>query len=214
MKNLILSLLLVPFLVCCQGPSFTLTDNNGVIWDSETWLNLGVTIVVQFFTPSMTCWPSSNSIENISSAYEQYGNCNDILFLQVAQWGGEFTTSNFMEEFSNPEIPYIVGYPEGQSLTIEWMELGLQWAYECWVLYPNGEYLIDLDYQWDLEQTVLIDLLEENGFKDCNEHNLELEDYKIENNNEIIYDLQGRTVNKKPTNSFYLESGKIKYLIK
>ena len=92
------------------------------------------------------------------------------------------------------------------------MGLGLQWAYECWVLYPNGEYIIDLDYQWDLEQTVLIDLLEEDGFKDCNEHTVGLEDYEIENNNETIYDLQGRILNKKPINGFYIQKGK-KYTI-
>ena len=211
MKKLILSLLLAPILLLSQ-PSFNLTDNNGDTWDSNELLEQGTTIVIQFFTPAMTCWPSSNSIENISSAYDQYGNCNDIVFIQVAQWGGESTTSSFMEEFSNPEIPYVVGYPEGQSLTIEWMDLGLQWAYECWVLYPNGEYIVDLDFQWDLEQTVLIDLLEEDGFKDCNEHTIGLENYEIKNNNKTIYDLQGRILNKKPTNGFYIQ-GEEKYIV-
>ena len=63
-------LLLAPFLLAGQGPSFTVTDTNGNTWDSDSLLAEGITIVVNFFSPSMTCWPSSNATENISKVVD------------------------------------------------------------------------------------------------------------------------------------------------
>ena len=209
MKKLILSLLLAPFLSFSQGPSFNITDNNGNVWDSDSLLEQGTTIIVQFFTPSMTCWPSSNAVENIASAYEKY-KCNDILFIQVAQWGNEQTVYNFMEEFANLEIPYVSGTEGGSDMTWDWMDVGLQWAYECWVLWPNGEYIIDLEGQQFLDQEVLIDLLEQNNFKDCNEHEtIGIEEIFTPQENKTIYDLQGRILNEKPIKGIYIQGNKI-----
>ena len=87
MKKLIIFLLL-PFLLFSQVASdFSVTDTNGNEWDLYPLLDEGTTVVIQFFSPSMTCWPSSNSIENLTNAHYEY-SCNNIVFLQVAQWGG------------------------------------------------------------------------------------------------------------------------------
>ena len=77
MKKLILSLLLAPFLLVSQ-PQFSVTDYNGNTWDSNEILEQDVTIVIQFFSPAMTCWPSSNSIELLTEAYNLYGHCNKL----------------------------------------------------------------------------------------------------------------------------------------
>ena len=116
MKNLILSFLLTPFLLIGQ-PSFNVTDSNGNLWDSESLLEEGKTIIVTFFSPAETCWPSANEITNLSEAYNSYYHCNDLFFIQVAQWGSEYTTVNFVEQFGNTNVPTIVGYYQGQELT-------------------------------------------------------------------------------------------------
>ena len=160
MKTLFITILFTPFFLFSQGPSFLVTDNNGTVWNSNDLLEQGTTIVVTFFSPSTTCWPSVNHIINTNVAYEKFNPCNDIFFIQVAQWGGEFTVSNFVEDFGNPEIPYVIGYYQGQTLTIEWMDWGLQWAYESWLLRTDGSYeYVELSvpivkYGWELPNQV------------------------------------------------------------
>jgi len=211
MKKLILSLLLAPFLLVSQ-PQFTITDIEGNMWNSNDMLEEGTTIIIQFYSPSMTCWPSSNSIELLTEAYNEYAGCNKLFFIQIAQWGSEYQVVNFLEAFGNTEIPTVVGYGMGQELTWEFADnWGLQWAYELWLMRPDGSYEVDIPWAWDLEQTVLIDTLEDEGFSTCNENTVGLEDYKIENNDKTIYDLQGRILNKKPTNGFYIQ-GENKYI--
>ena len=137
---------------------------------------------------------------------------NDIFFIQVAQWGNNSFTSNFVKEFGNPNIPTVVGYDQGQELTMEWMDWGLMYAYETWLLRPDGSYEFDIPYAWDLEQQVLINTLENEGFSPCEDNNIGLEDYELKNKDKTIYDLQGRILNEKPTNGFYIQ-GEKKYII-
>ena len=211
MKKLILSLLLAPFLLVSQ-PQFTITDIEGNMWNSNDMLEEGTTIIIQFYSPSMTCWPSSNSIELLTEAYNEYAGCNKLFFIQIAQWGSEYQVVNFLEAFGNTEIPTVVGYGMGQELTWEFADnWGLQWAYELWLMRPDGSYEVDIPWAWDLEQTVLIDTLEDEGFSTCDENTVGLEDYKIENN-KTIYDLQGRILNRKPTSGFYVQDNE-KYII-
>ena len=213
MKKLILILLLVPFFTFSQGPSFTVTDSEGITWDSQTWLDQGVTIVIQFFAPSETCWPSYQALENLSIAYDEYGKCNDLLFLQVATWGGEYTCVNYVEEFGEVNCPIIDG-DQGNAMAMSWYgddNFGLQAVYELWILHPDGSYDGDVDFASDLDQTVLIDLLEDSGFESCENH-VNVEEYQIEHNNEIIYDLQGRILKEIPKSGFYIKGGK-KYMI-
>ena len=111
MKKLILSLLLAPFLLVSQ-PQFSITDYNGDTWDSNELLEQGFTIVINFYSPSMTCWPSSNSIELLTEAYNKYANCNKIFFLQVAEWGTESQVTNFLNTFGSLDIPTLIGNKE------------------------------------------------------------------------------------------------------
>ena len=211
MKKLILSLLLAPLLLLSQ-PQFTITDYEGNVWNSDSLLEEGTTIVMQFYSPSMTCWPSSNSIELFTEAYNKYNECNKLFFIQVAEWGSTMAVYNFINTFGTFDISTLIGTEGGQALTIEFADnWGLQWAYELWLLRPDGSYIQDIDYAWDLEQQVLIDALEDEGFSECNT-SIGLEDYKIENDDKTIYDLQGRILNKKPTNGFYIQ-GEKKYII-
>ena len=122
MKKILL-LLIIPFLSISQ-PSFNVTDANGNLWDSESLLATGKTIIVTFFSPSETCWPSANQITKLGEAYNAYQSCNDLFFIQVAQWGSEYTTTNYVEQFGNPNIPAIVGYYQGQELTMSWVDWG------------------------------------------------------------------------------------------
>ena len=135
MTKLILFIALMPALLLCQ-PSFNVTDNNGNTWNSNDLLAEGKTIVVNFFSPSMTCWPSSNATENVAETYHEMYQCNEdkLFFLQVAQWGYSWVVEDFVEEFGDTNIPYIEGYsfPSnyestteecsgiGQCLTYDW----------------------------------------------------------------------------------------------
>ena len=212
MKKLILSLLLAPFLLLSQ-PQFTITDINGNTWDSNEMLEEGTTIVIQFYSPGPTCWPSIQSIENFTEAYYEYGSgCNKLFFLQVAEWGSATTVVGFLMDFGTMEIPTIVGNEGGNDLALEWTNWGLQWAYELWLLRPDGSYEFDIPYAWDLEQQVLINTLENEGFSPCEDNNIGLEDYELKNKDKTIYDLQGRILNEKPTNGFYIQ-GEKKYII-
>ena len=215
MRKFILFFLLTPCLLISQ-PSFNVTDTNGNLWDSESLLADGKTIIVTFFSPSETCWPSSNQITKLGEAYNAYYSCNDLFFIQVAQWGGEYTTTNYVEQFGNPNIPAIIGYYQGQELTMSWMEWGLQWAYETWLLRPDGSYEVDIPYAWDLDQQVLIDALEADGFFECG-HSMSI--HSLYNDKQIIktIDLIGRATNA--DQGFQLEiyddgSVEKKYLIK
>ena len=171
MKKLLI-LLFIPCLLMTQ-PSFNVTDANGNLWDSESLLADGKTIIVNFFSPAETCWPSANEITKLGEAYNAYSSCNDLFFIQVAQWGSEYTTTNFVEQFGNANIPTIIGYYQGQELTMNWMTWGLQWAHETWLLRPDGSYEFDIPYAWDLEQQAVIDALEADGFLEC-EHNMSI----------------------------------------
>ena len=213
MKKLILSLLLAPLLAFSQGPSFTITDYEGNVWDSNAMLEEGVTIIINFYSPSMTCWPSSNSIELFTEAYNKYAGCNKLFFLQVAEWGTESQTVNFLEAFGTTEIPTLIGSEGGQTLTFEFMNWGLQWANELWLIRPDGSYEVDIPFSWDLEQQVLIDAIEDEGFNECENTMLDIEELSIINNDKSIYDLWGRLLNKKPKSGFYIKEGE-KYLIK
>ena len=216
MRKLILVLLLVPFFTFSQGPSFTVTDSEGITWDSQTWLDQGVTIVIQFFAPSETCWPSYQALENLSIAYDEYGKCNDLLFLQVATWGEEYTCINYVEQFGEINCPIIDGF-QGNDMAMSWYgddNFGLQAVYELWVLHPDGSYDGDVNFASDLDQTVLIDLLEDSGFESC-EHNVGLEDEEEYVDwfwDETIYDLQGRVLKEIPKSGFYIKGGK-KYCV-
>ena len=213
MIKLILSLLLAPILAFSQGPSFTITDYNGNIWDSNELLEQGITILIQFHSSSMTCWPSSNSTELFTEAYNQYAGCNKLFFLQVAEWGTESQTIEYLEAFGTTEIPTLIGNEGGQTLTFEFMDWGLQWAHELWLIRPNGSYEVDIPFSWDLEQQVLIDAIEGAGFNECENTMLDIEELSIINNDKSIYDLWGRLLNKKPKSGFYIKEGE-KCLIK
>jgi len=166
MNKFILLFILAPYLLVCQ-PTFTVTDSNGNLWDSESLLEDGKTIIVTFFSPSETCWPSASHITKLGEAYNAYYSCNDVFFVQVAQWGSEYQTISFVQQFGNPNVPTIVGYPQGQTLTMDWIDWGLLYSYETWLLRPDGSYEVDIPYAWDLDQQVLIDVLETDGFIDC-----------------------------------------------
>tara|TARA_B100000902_G_C26945712_1_gene733276 strand:+ start:105 stop:746 length:642 start_codon:yes stop_codon:yes gene_type:complete len=213
MKKLLL-LLIIPFLSISQ-PSFNVTDANGNLWDSESLLATGKTIIVTFFSPSETCWPSANQITKLSEAYNAYQSCNDLFFIQVAQWGSEYTTTNYVEQFGNPNIPAIVGYYQGQELTMSWVDWGLQWAYETWLLRPDGSYEFDIPYAWDLDQQVLIDALEAEGFIEC-EHSMSIQ--SLYNNKQIIQtiDILGRETTNKGFQLEIYDDGTVekKYVIK
>ena len=235
MKKLILSLLLAPFLLISQ-PQFSITDYNGDNWNSNELLEQGITIFIQFYSPSMTCWPSANSTELFTEAYNQYAECNKLFFLQVAEWGTEYQTIEYLETFGTTEMPTLVGNEGGQTLTFEFMDWGLQWAHELWLIRPDGSYEVDIPFSWDLEQQVLIDAIENEGFNEC-ENNLNTDEDSNWSQwehlsgyccthcasmgehampekcpNGPIFDLQGRQLNKKPTEGFYIQEGK-KYII-
>ena len=267
MKRIILTLLLAPFLAFSQGPSFTITDYFGNEYDSNQMLAEGTTIIINFYSPSMTCWPSSNSIELLTDAYNRYSGCNKIFFLQVAEWGSESQVVNFLNTFGSLSIPTLIGDEGGQSLTYQFMNWGLEWANELWILRPDGSYESDIPFSWDIEQTVLLDLLENEGFLECDtsfidpcidvdgdgilneddpdidgdgvlnhmdmdidndgivneldsdangdcieDNTLGLENYKLENEDKNIYDLQGRVINEIPKSGFYIKGGK-KYCV-
>ena len=221
MKKLILSLLLAPILLLSQ-PSFNVTDSNGETWNSEELLEQGKTIVIQFFSPGLNCWPSQNSLINLREAwYNTLCERDSLQFIQVAQWGSKAETLWYVNEYSNPTIPTVVGEWQGNNLTFEWMEWGLQWSYECWILRPDGTYEVDIPAMWDLEQTTLVDLLENDGF-DINCHD---NYYDFETNQTIgmteycciehhmpghkphgpMYDLQGRLIKEKPSCGYYIQ---------
>ncbi len=216
MKKLILTLLLAPFLVFSQGPSFTITDYEGNIWDSDSILAEGNTIVIQFYSPGSNCWPSAQSIELLHEAYNKYNECNKLFFIQVAEWGTDDWVVDYVNTYSTTDIPTIVGGCNGcglgYDLTWDWIDnWGLLWAYELWLLRPDGSYIQDIPWAWDTDQQVLIDALENEGFSECNT-NVGLEDYVIENNDKNIYDLHGRILDKKPTSGFYVQEGE-KYIV-
>ena len=153
-----------------------------------------------------------DQIIKLAEAYDIYNECNDIFFIQVAQWGNNSFTSDFVEEFGNPNIPYVVGYYQGQELTWEWMDWGLTYSYETWLLRPDGSYEVNIPFAWDMEQQVLIDALNEEGFYSCDHNTVDIEEHQIENKDETIYDLQGRILNEIPKSGFYIKGGK-KYCI-
>ena len=213
MKKLFYVLILAPLLLAGQGPSFTVTDQNGNIWDSDSLLAEGKTIIIEFFSPSMTCWPSSNAIANIAEAHRKMNSCNDLFFLQVAQWGYNWEVEEFIEEFGDTSIPWIPGYnlwnPEisGYDLTGEFVEYGLQWAYECWVLRPDGSYEIDLYGMASDTNNYLIDFLEDEGFTNC-DNSISIEEYQTENLDKNIYDITGRILPNIPSQGTYIQDGK------
>jgi len=213
MKKLILSLLLAPFLLISQ-PQFSITDYNGDTWDSNELLEQGVTILIQFYSPSMTCWPSSNSTELFTEAYSQYAGCNKLFFLQVAEWGTEYQTIEYLEAFGTTEMPTLIGNEGGQTLTFEYMDWGLQWAHELWLIRPDGSYEVDIPFSWDLEQQVLIDAIEGEGFNECESTLLNVDELELNNNDKTIYDLHGRVLNVKPTSGFYIQNNQKHIIIK
>ena len=213
-------LLLAPFLLAGQGPSFTVTDQDGNVWNSDSLLAEGTTIVIDFFSPSMTCWPSANHIQNVTEAYNEMYGCNKIFFLQIAQWGYSTTVGEFIEEFGDTSIPYVPGYnvwgietSTGQELTAEFMDFGLMWAYETWLLRPDGSYEYDLPGMSGLEVNTLIEFLEDEGFAPCN-NSVNIEEYQIENPDKNIYDITGRILPSIPSQGTYIQDGKKYHKIK
>ena len=233
MKKLFYVLILAPLLLAGQGPSFTVTDTNGNTWDSDSLLAEGITIVVNFFSPSMTCWPSSNATEKITETYNEMYHCNEdkLLFLQVAQWGYYWVVEDFLEEFGDINIPYIEGYSFpgsyestteectgiGQCLTYDWYfcdwENCLQWAYECWILRPDGSYVNDLYGMSSTTTNYLTEFLEDEGFTTCN-NSVNIEEYQIENPDKNIYDITGRILPSIPSQGTYIQDGKKYHKIK
>jgi hypothetical protein len=66
-----------------------------------------------------------------------------------------------------------------------------------------------------MEQQVLIDLLDGEGFHRCDHGSsstINIEEYEIKNNDKTIYDLQGRILNEIPKSGFYIKGGK-KYCV-
>ena len=216
MKKTLYVLLLAPLLLAGQGPSFTVTDQNGNIWDSDSLLANGTTIIVDFFSPSMTCWPSAHHVQNVTETYNEMYHCNNLFFLQVAQWGWPSTIETFIEEFGGTNIPYVMGYDgwdqttiSGQDLTIEFMDFGLMWAYETWLLRPDGSYEVDL-YGMAAEPgttNYLIEFLEDEGFTNCN-NSVNIEEYQIKDPNKNIYDITGRILPNIPSQGTYIKNEK------
>jgi len=218
MKTLLLSLVILPFLLIAQSPSFIVTDQNGTVWDSNVLLENGTTIIIEFFSPSMTCWPSSNAIQNVTEAYNNMSHCNNLFFLQVAQWGYSSTVEGFIDEFGDTTIPYVAGYDlwnvnttSGQELTINFMDFGLMWAYECWILYPDGSYEYDLPGMSGLESNALMEFLQNEGFINCNNVNIE-ENHLPRTNEEMIFNLQGQVINERPNQGIYIKNNETYFI--
>ena len=214
MKKLILAFLIAPFLLFGQGPSFAVTDSDGIIWDSQTWLDEGVTIVIRFFSPSETCWPSYQSLQNLSLVYDEFGKCNDIIFLQVATWGEEYTCVNYIQEFGEVDCPVIDGN-QGYDMAMSFTDFGLTAVYELWILHPDGSYTADISFASDLDQTVLMEALEDAGFESC-KHNVSIQESY--NTKRLItkVDILGRETTNKGFQLHIYDDGTVekKYLIK
>ena len=203
MKKLILLIILAPVLLLSQ-PSFNVTDSNGNTWNSDDILEQEITIVINFFSPGWACSPSANSIELFTEAYNQYSSCNKLFFIQVSEWGSVATGEEYINIYGTTEIPSIVG-DEGYELSWEWVnEYGLMWSHELWILRPDGSYIQDINGAWDLDQQVLIDELENEGFNAC--ENTGVEEYQTVNHNKSTYDIMGRVISE-PTKGFYIQNG-------
>jgi hypothetical protein len=218
MKKLILILLLAPVLLLSQ-PSFNVTDSNGNVWDSEEILEQGKTIIVQFFSPTVFSYGSSWSIEHLTEAYNNYGLCNDVFFLHVAEWGSEYEWATYLDNLIEGGYidslenvaPTIIGTEGGIELTYEWMEWGLQYSFELWMIRPDGSYEYTIPHSWNPELTVLADALEAEGFSSC--ETVGIEEFENKNKDKTTYDLMGRIINK-PTEGFYIQDGKKYFIVK
>ena len=239
MKRLILSLLLAPVLLFSQGDfdNFIAIDTQGNEHNLYEYLDQGTTVVIQFLSPSMTCWPSSNSLENLAKAYERYG-CNDIQFLIVAQWGSAEEINEFIESNPIPEatqIPAIAGDDGGQLITQ--FLFPISEAYECWIIRPDGSYLDGVPLMWDLEVQSLDYILgSDEGFSRCCMYWNDWEDFDwatdpdyefnelspilnkdiptIKPQNTNVYDIFTGNIINKPKKGFYIQEGKKYYIIK
>jgi len=220
MKKLILILILIPYLLLCQ--SFNITDINGNNWDSDLLLLEGKTIVIQFFSPSLSCWPSYQSIMNLTETYYEYSTCNDVFFIQIAQWGEETQVSNFINLYGDSNIPTVLGGDEGEDIIMEWVNLyGLMWAYECWVLSPSNSIVQNLPWMSDLSQDALMDHLEDDGFSACEISAedvpygvLNIGEYENENPDKTIYDLQGKPLNLNSHHGYYIKDKRLHFKLK
>ena len=244
MKKLILSLLLAPILLFSQDelPNYTATDIQGNEQDLYEYLDQGITVILQFLSPSMTCWPSSNSLENLANAYEEYG-CNDIQFIIVAQWGSAEELNEFIEEYGGPDgfdIPAIAGDEGGESITTSFYipEIDINICeQECWIIRPDGSYLDGVPLMWDLEVQSLDYILgSDEGFSRCCMYWNDWEDFDwatdpdyefnelspilnkdiptIKPQNTNVYDIFTGNIINKPKKGFYIQEGKKYYIIK
>lgn len=240
MKNLILSLLLAPFLLFSQTelPNFTVTDIQGNVHDLYEYLDQDITVVIQFLSPSMTCWPSYNSLKNLMTSYEEFG-CNDIQFLIVAQWGDVEDITAFIEEYGGPDgfkVPAIAG-DDGGNLITQFL-FPITQAFECWIVRPDGSYIDGVPFMWDLEMETLSYILEyDEEFPKCCEYwndwldfdwatdpdyefietnlilNKDIPNIKTQDTN--IYNIfTGNILNRKPKSGFYIQGGKKYYTVK
>ena len=89
------------------------------------------------------------------TSYEDFG-CNDIQFLIVSQWGDEEDITAYIEEYGGPDVsqvPAIAG-DSGGNLITQFL-FPISEAYECWVVRPDGSYIGDVPFMWDLEMETL-----------------------------------------------------------
>ena len=113
---------------------------------------------------------------------------------------------------SNPNFFPSLEFPSGQELTINFMDFGLMWAYECWILYPDGSYESDLPGMSELESNALMEFLQNEGFINCN--NVKIEENHLPcTNEEMIFNLQGQVINERPNQGIYIKNNET-YLIR
>ena len=221
MKRIILALLLAPFLLVSQtveslngiAPDFTVTDIQGNEHNLYYYLDKNYTVVLQFHSTSATCWPSYDSVANMTEAYYDYG-CNRVIFINIAWNGNIYNTNYYADLYRDPNIPFVTAEEGGAEIAFTVYPVVV--AYECWLIRPDRSFLYQIP-NWD--QGVLAEVLEDEGFIPCSDdwnpeinNSINIEEHYYKNDDKTIYDLQGRILNEIPKNGFYIQGGN-KYII-
>jgi len=235
LKSISLLILAALFLSCednytviCQttAPNFIATDIQGNEHNLyEDYLDQGITVILQFHSPSLTCWPSFESTIQMNYAYLNYEYCNNkIKFIHIAEWGNDYLLEQYLDEYgidilmpvSPPDdglysydIPAISGTGGGSDIT---QEYNVTWAYEVWLIRPDKSFIADIAPAW--EENVITDVIELEGFTSCSDS--VLPDYTLDlnentNTNPVdnnIYDLNGKLLNSIPSQGVYIKNGK------
>ena len=206
MRNIILTLLLTPFLLFSQStieyaPDFTVTDTDGQEHNLYSYLDQGTTVVIQFHSVALTCTSSYNSTMNLIDVYNDYGQCNNIFVIQIAWNGGEQSLQEYVNNYGDPDFPMVSGGPGSEIFELY---EGF-WATECWLIRPDRSLIYDI-VNW--VEGILPETLETEGFVKCEEHVVSIQEYGTEDKTiPGIYDSNGRLVT-----NVYEESNPLKNL--